>query len=90
VFGFGKTGEMFQAVCYVKEQNGLAGCRQFALMLASTWSSVDVQTKQVGIFAYRIKTQGSGHAFSQRNRLQIEAMVWFVCATSSWAMRWLK
>jgi len=25
----------------------------------------------------------SGHAFSQRNRLQIEAMVWFVWATSS-------
>jgi len=35
------------------------------------------------IFAYRIKTRGSGHAFSQRNQLQIEAMVWFVCATSS-------
>jgi len=30
-----------------------------------------------------MKTRGSGHVFSQRNPLQIEAMVWFVCATSS-------
>jgi len=30
-----------------------------------------------------VKTRGSGHAFSQRNRLQIEAMVWFICATLS-------
>jgi len=86
LFGFVKTGKMFGAVCYVKEQNALAGCRLwicFALILTSTWSSIYVQTKQVWIFAYRIKTSGSGHTFSQRNRLQIEAMVWFVCATSS-------
>jgi len=37
-------------------------------MPASTRSSIDVQAKQVWIFAYRIKTRGSGHAFSQRNR----------------------
>jgi len=77
---------MFGIVCYVKEQNGLAGCRlriYFALILTSTRSSVDVQTKQVRIFAYWIKTRGSGHAFSQRNWLQIQTMVWFVCAKSS-------
>jgi len=71
LFGFVKTGKMFGAVLYVKEQNGLAGCRLwicFALMPASTRSSIDVQAKQVWIFAYRIKTRGSGHAFSQRNR----------------------
>jgi len=62
LFGFVKTEKMFGAVCYVKEQNGLA---------------------KVWIFAYRIKTSGSGHTFSQCHRLQIEAMVWFVCATSS-------
>jgi len=86
LFGFVKTGKMFGAVCYVKEQNGLAGCRLwicFALILTSRRSSTDVQMKQVWIFAYRIKTRGNGHAFSQRNRLQIEAMVWFVCGTSS-------
>jgi len=27
LFGFVKTGKMFGVVCYVKEQNGLAGCR---------------------------------------------------------------
>jgi len=27
LFGFVKTGKMFGAVCYLKEQNGLAGCR---------------------------------------------------------------
>jgi len=41
-------------------------------------------------FAYRIKIRFSGHAFSQCNQLQIEVMVWFVCATSSQAVQWLK
>jgi len=53
------------------------------LIPATTRSAIDVQMKQVWIFAYRIKTRGGGLAFSQRNRLQIEAMVWLVCATSS-------
>jgi len=50
LFGFVKRGKMFVAVCYVKEQNGLAGCRLwicFALILASTGSSIDVPLKQV-------------------------------------------
>jgi len=65
LFGFVKTGKMFGSVCYVIEQNGLANCRlciSFALILAYTRSSIDAQAKQVWIFAYRIKTRGSGHA----------------------------
>jgi len=42
------------------------------------------------MFACRIKTRGNWYAFSQRNQLQIGAVVWLVSARSSYAMQWLR